>query len=127
MHYGGCVVSIFFCSSRRRHTRFALVTGVQTCALPISSLRPAWQVISEAGDDTLGHVYAVWAKPPFGIKAGVMPVLALAFMLSMRDTIAVYINGVFQIAIDDVVVDKLLQRPGDFRLDRKSTRMNSSH
>src|SRR3546814_17981483 len=32
----------FFFSSRRRHTRCALVTGVQTCALPISlnQLRP---------------------------------------------------------------------------------------
>src|SRR3546814_7622191 len=29
----------FFFSSRRRHTRCALVTGVQTCALPISA---AW-------------------------------------------------------------------------------------
>src|SRR3546814_9767769 len=28
-------VSFFFFSSRRRHTRCALVTGVQTCALPI--------------------------------------------------------------------------------------------
>src|SRR3546814_10451492 len=28
--------SFFFFSSRRRHTRCALVTGVQTCALPIS-------------------------------------------------------------------------------------------
>src|SRR3546814_18760813 len=28
----------FFFSSRRRHTRCALVTGVQTCALPISVL-----------------------------------------------------------------------------------------
>src|SRR3546814_8507874 len=28
----------FFLSSRRRHTRCALVTGVQTCALPISNL-----------------------------------------------------------------------------------------
>src|SRR3546814_1684734 len=27
--------SCFFFSSRRRHTRCALVTGVQTCALPI--------------------------------------------------------------------------------------------
>src|SRR3546814_18171803 len=27
---------MFFCSSRRRQTRCALVTGVQTCALPIS-------------------------------------------------------------------------------------------
>src|SRR3546814_8719825 len=29
------VYFFFFCSSRRRHTRCALVTGVQTCALPI--------------------------------------------------------------------------------------------
>src|SRR3546814_7103918 len=28
----------FFFSSRRRHTRCALVTGVQTCALPISQM-----------------------------------------------------------------------------------------
>src|SRR3546814_11840226 len=42
----------FFFSSRRRHTRCALVTGVQTCALPISrvfavapvrqGIRPIW-------------------------------------------------------------------------------------
>src|SRR3546814_3133536 len=29
-------IFVFFFSSRRRHTRCALVTGVQTCALPIS-------------------------------------------------------------------------------------------
>src|SRR3546814_1776916 len=34
-----CVILLrFFFSSRRRHTRCALVTGVQTCALPISAL-----------------------------------------------------------------------------------------
>src|SRR3546814_17917911 len=33
--------SLFFFSSRRRHTRCALVTGVQTCALPISRDRKA--------------------------------------------------------------------------------------
>src|SRR3546814_9312012 len=34
-----CFLSLlfFFFSSRRRHTRCALVTGVQTCALPISA------------------------------------------------------------------------------------------
>src|SRR3546814_8471238 len=31
-----CIMLCFFFSSRRRHTRCALVTGVQTCALPIS-------------------------------------------------------------------------------------------
>src|SRR3546814_6748626 len=35
------IVRLFFFSSRRRHTRCALVTGVQTCALPISLSRRA--------------------------------------------------------------------------------------
>src|SRR3546814_450744 len=33
------MVMLFFFSSRRRHTRCALVTGVQTCALPILAPR----------------------------------------------------------------------------------------
>src|SRR3546814_9917350 len=39
-------INFFFFSSRRRHTRCALVTGVQTCALPISIDAPTlkrWQ------------------------------------------------------------------------------------
>src|SRR3546814_2726881 len=35
-----CFSVVFFFSSRRRHTRCALVTGVQTCALPI-----AWRIL----------------------------------------------------------------------------------
>src|SRR3546814_11701268 len=37
MWLGSVVFLFFFFSSRRRHTRCALVTGVQTCALPIYS------------------------------------------------------------------------------------------
>src|SRR3546814_4512000 len=39
MLFAYAVYSYFFFSIRRRHTRCALVTGVQTCALPISILR----------------------------------------------------------------------------------------
>src|SRR3546814_13480942 len=39
---------VFFCSSRRRHTRCALVTGVQTCALPILPLLSACDAINDA-------------------------------------------------------------------------------
>src|SRR3546814_720400 len=46
--------SIFFFSSRRRHTRCALVTGVQTCALPIcyalSEVRKHLLLCDEVGD-----------------------------------------------------------------------------
>src|SRR3546814_6981511 len=37
-----CELCLFFFSSRRRHTRCALVTGVQTCALPILVYVHAW-------------------------------------------------------------------------------------
>src|SRR3546814_9110241 len=37
---------MFFFSSRRRHTRSALVTGVQTCALPISVLKSRMRAVT---------------------------------------------------------------------------------
>src|SRR3546814_8107541 len=42
---------VFFCSSRRRHTRCALVTGVQTCALPIFAMTDAPVTRTEMGKD----------------------------------------------------------------------------
>src|SRR3546814_13784295 len=39
----------FFFSSRRRHTRCALVTGVQTCALPISWVHNKFVIPAKAG------------------------------------------------------------------------------
>src|SRR3546814_9078760 len=38
----------FFFSIRRRHTRCALVTGVQTCALPISGCHRTRQAVGAA-------------------------------------------------------------------------------
>lgn len=84
------------------------------------SLAPAWAVLAEAEEIQLDQVYAAWTRPPYGLKAGVMPVLALAALLAMRDDLAVYLDGIFQTALDDVFVDKLLQRPGDIRLRRIS-------
>src|SRR3546814_12141623 len=50
-----CSYVYFFFSSRRRHTRCALVTGVQTCALPIS-LRHRLGLIRAAPGSTLRGV-----------------------------------------------------------------------
>lgn len=83
-----------------------------------ASLDPVWIVLGDADEAQLDKVYATWAKPPYGLKAGVMPVLALAALLAMRDDLAVYLDGVFQTSLDDVFVDKLLQRPGEIRIRR---------
>src|SRR3546814_1612981 len=59
----------FFFSSRRRHTRCALVTGVQTCALPISRLQSQGQVPEEGSTEEQGVLE--------GHGEGSPPVLAL--------------------------------------------------
>src|SRR3546814_9418271 len=48
------LVCFFFFSSRRRHTRCALVTGVQTCALPIYQFNQWFGL--EAGYADLGEL-----------------------------------------------------------------------
>src|SRR3546814_17227755 len=52
-----CLHLLFVFSSRRRHTRCALVTGVQTCALPILHAR-----LVLAGLSTCGLAALAWAS-----------------------------------------------------------------
>src|SRR3546814_9979353 len=110
----------FFFSSRRRHTRCALVTGVQTCALPI--------FISFI-DHTLRNIYLFDSK---------VSLLAWDGGRDMSiDTMELDTAGkVAAIPIDEIDV----ARPSLFQQDtiglyfdrlrkedRKSTRLNSSH
>jgi hypothetical protein len=82
------------------------------------SLRPVWALLNEPAEFALGDIYREWAKPPIGLKGGLMPVLALANILARRDRLAVYVEDQFQTGLDDVFVDKLLQNPDQVRLRR---------
>lgn len=57
----------------------------------------------------LDELYALWSAPPFGIRAGVMPILALAYFLANRQHLAMYIEGVFCPELTDANVDEWLQ------------------
>lgn len=81
-----------------------------------ATLRPAWAVLEAGSGRTLADIFSDWRRPPFGMKAGVMPVLALAYMLANRDRIALYVDETFQTDLDDLVVDRLLQRPAALRI-----------
>src|SRR3546814_9923916 len=107
---------MFFVSSRRRHTRCALVTGVQTCALPILD-----------DDDFLDELADLDGGP------------------EAREAIEAYLSrygmrGAGEIDITrprwseqpSVLVPLILAnvksfQEGEAARDRKSTRLNSSH
>src|SRR3546814_15194627 len=62
-------MGVFFFSSRRRHTRCALVTGVQTCALPIWLLlvkftppRSAWSKLECGRSAPMKLANSNWAE-----------------------------------------------------------------
>src|SRR3546814_1890267 len=59
-----------FVSSRRRHTRCALVTGVQTCALPIFSLSEALAWIGSRNEALCNAVRWFQRRPELQDVAG---------------------------------------------------------
>src|SRR3546814_5306276 len=62
---------MFFFSSRRRHTRCALVTGVQTCALPISEADTRHRQLLTR--PRLFPLYAVWLRQWLGLLLLFLP------------------------------------------------------
>src|SRR3546814_7344938 len=105
----------FFLRSRRRHTRCALVTGVQTCALPIS--HPWLWRAGEHGvlDMALLSVIRRWHYRDHLSIREIVRRTGLS-----RNTIRKYLRS------DTIEPQfKVPERPS--KLDRKSTRLNSSH
>src|SRR3546814_7515072 len=102
-----CVV-LYFVSSRIRHTRCALVTGVQTCALPISDaviLRPS---VIFGPDDSFFNKFAGMARmfPVLPLIGGGATKFQPVFVEDVSEATALAVDGT---------------------IDRKSTRLNSSH
>lgn len=60
---------------------------------------------------SLSEIYALWAAPPFGVRAGVMPVLALAFFLAHRSVLAMYVDGGFTPDLSEALIDEWLLDP----------------
>src|SRR3546814_6187089 len=139
-----CIVSVgdfyFFFSSSSRHTRCALVTGVQTCALPIFSHQVA-ELERRLGTRLFHRLPRGLALTDEG--HALVPVVAEAFD-RVAATLDQYAGGRFREALKIGVVGTfatgwLLPRLDafarahptiDLRIatkDRKSPRLNSSH
>ena len=86
------------------------------------NLVPAWQAATELLEAeshravSIDEIYDLWRRAPFGIKDGLLPVLALAFTLSKRDVLAFYRQGIFQARFTDLDTDVLAKNPADIQL-----------
>lgn len=57
----------------------------------------------------LTELYDVWTKPPFGIKAGLLPIFALAFFMAYRNQLALYVENIFTPDVTEAHIDEWLQ------------------
>lgn len=85
-------------------------------------LRPLWDaargLLAENLDRAvpISEVHALWSKPPFGVRNGLLAVLSVAFLLSERGTLAFYREGVFQAGLSDLDVDYLTKDASDIQV-----------
>src|SRR3546814_4886239 len=111
----------FFFSSRRRHTRCALVTGAQTCALPI------WRTERRGGFMTAGSATQRIEPQPWMTAPETRAVIAA---LTAAGAEVRFVGGCVRDALAGRAVKDVdiatPDRPEQV-IDRKSTRLNSSH
>lgn len=92
------------------------------------SLATLWQhwreqLTESEGAVSLAQWYDTARQIPYGVKQGLLPILALAFLLAHRSEIAVYVDGVFCPNLTDADVDEWLQDPS--RISWKWVRMDA--
>ena len=64
----------------------------------------------------LGDIYMRWRERPFGAAEGLMPILAVAFLLLHSKSIAFYRDGLFRSEISDLDVDILTKDENSIQL-----------
>lgn len=86
-----------------------------------SRLWPLWDAADVALDATargrtLDELFKIWRAPPFGVRDGLLSILAVSYLLTRRDRMAIYLDDVFRPQVDPFFVDRLLQEPAAVRL-----------
>lgn len=93
--------------------RFVFPKGDDPCRLgPMWDAAAVYIKAESHRPIAISELYELWRGQPFGLKDGLMPVLAVAFILSCRDHMAIYREGVFRARFDDVDVDYLAKDAG---------------
>ena len=83
-----------------------------------------WRTIDRFLADTeprrlsVEKLFAVLRQPPFGLKDGILPVLAAAMLLHFDTEVALYEDGSFVPRLTDSVFERMFKRPERFEVQR---------
>ncbi|WP_193174101.1 ATP-binding protein [Oricola nitratireducens] len=87
-----------------------------------ANLEPIWAAAAKhleknaSRSVSLQEIYDLWRKPPYGVRDGLMPTLAVAFVLSMKRNVAFYRDGIFQARFKDLDVEYLAKDPASVQV-----------
>ena len=65
---------------------------------------------------SLRALFDIWQAPPYGLRDGLFPVLAIAYVLSRAESLAIYLDEAFQPRLTSLLTDRLAQDPGCIRV-----------
>jgi phenylpyruvate tautomerase PptA (4-oxalocrotonate tautomerase family) len=88
----------------------------------VARLRPMWDAVQgmlaekDGAPVSLESIYQVLAKPPYGIKAGLLPILILAMYQAMKQELAITENGQFVPFLSREVLEGLIKDPKSYAL-----------
>ena len=88
------------------------------------NLYPAWHRIELFFEETenvalsIDTLDAILMAPPYGIKAGVLPLLYLIAYLYNQDEIALYEEGLYTPYLTSEHAERFIRKPGDFKFQR---------
>lgn len=89
---------------------------------PDSPVYKIWKAIEEQVFSTPGEivplpqVFERLVLPPYGVPEGLLPVLALAFILCRKSEVFLYREGSFLVRIDEATVELMQRRPQLFAI-----------
>ncbi|MDH5573527.1 MAG: hypothetical protein OEY89_17315, partial [Gammaproteobacteria bacterium] len=96
-------------------------------AVSDNDIQSLWQAIEDFFDRTeqnpvaISQFYEELLNPPFGIKAGLLPILFLAAYLVYKEEIAIYEDGYYSPFLTQELLEKILKSPEKFSIQRFRT------
>ncbi|WP_284455271.1 hypothetical protein [Alloalcanivorax xenomutans] len=90
-----------------------------------ANLGPVWQEIADflastekEGARSFAELNECLMAPPYGVKAGVLPILYVAVFLRFQHELAMYENGQYRPHFTNEMVERFVKRPDEYTVQR---------